>query len=321
MAVGVLLDSDAVAVADRPAALEAIFGANEVPQRVGYVQAARDIQHRLSLFRYGPQVHLLRNVGTGLTIERTDRHVRQGAPDQLAVFMQRRGVGYLDRGGARVTYRPGELGLMDTSRPYRWRNSERIDHFVLLVDRPEFDLTTEQLRVAAERLPASPLYELARSHLDVLCNLPADDLAPEAMDALGCGIVDILRALVVTAVGGSRAAEALAPTLQMRMIAYVDAHLHDPGLSPRQIAAAHFISLRHLYTVWARETDQSPNRWILGRRLARAHALLAHPGQGANSISIVARQCGFASISHFSHCFRRAYGISPREWATQRRQH
>lgn len=313
-----LLNSDDLAPAGRQAALEAIFDANEVPQRVQYAAPPSAVKHRLQMFHYGLNVHMMRNVGTGLLIERLHRHVAAGAPEQLAVFFQHRGLGNLSRNESRETFRAGDVGVIDTIRPYSWR-SKRMDHFVMLIDNPELGLSTEQLLLAGDLVATSPLCALAKAHFAKLC-ATADDLQTEAMVALGHATAQLLRATVISAAGGAAAAQQLEETLFTRMAAYVDAHLHDPELSIDQIAAEHYISIRHLYNVWAGETGQSAAIWIMTRRLDRATALLAGNSRTMLPIGWVARQCGFINLSHFSRRFRQAYGMSPSEWSVQHNQ-
>jgi AraC family transcriptional activator of tynA and feaB len=314
----ILLNTDDLAPPDRPAALEAIFDANEVPQRVRYVAAPAAVKHRLEVFRYGPNVHMRRNVGTGLIIERLRRHVAASAPEQLALFYQQRGLGNLVRDGVRQVHRAGSVGVIDTIRPYSWR-SGRMNHFVMLLDNPELGLTPEQLLRAGDRLVASPLYAVARSHFAELC-ASADDLHSEAMVALGRATAQLLRATVMSTAGGAATARSLDETLFVRMVAYVDEHLHDPQLSLDQIAADHYISVRHLHNVWVRETGQSPAGWIMGRRFERAATLLAEKNRAVLPIGSVARQCGFASVSHFSRRFKAVHDLTPSQWSQQHQQ-
>jgi AraC family transcriptional activator of tynA and feaB len=309
----VLLNSDDLAPADRPSALEAIFAANEVPQRVRYVSAPRTVKHRLEMFQYGPDVHMMRNTGTGLLIDRGHRHVAAGAPEQLAVFYQQRGLGNLSREDSRHVYRAGQVGVIDTIQPYSWQ-SKRMDHFVMLIDNPGLGLSTEQLLLAGDQLTSSPLYDVAKAYFARLC-AGADDLHADAMAALGRATAQLLRATVISAAGGTSAAASIEQTLFIRMTSYVDAHLHDSELSTAEIASAHFISVRHLYNVWVRETGQSPAGWIMNRRLERAADLMARNGRAALHISRIASQCGFADLSHFSRRFRAAYGLTPTEWS------
>lgn len=313
-----LLDTDDIPVADRPSALEAVFAVNEAPQRVRYGTEPGRVKHRLELFRYGPGVHLLRNTGSGLLIDRTRRHVALGAPEQLAVGFQRRGLGNLAQGESRQVYRAGDLMLTPTAQPYSWR-SGRMDHFVLLIDNPELGMSTEQLLLAGPRLAVSPLYPLARAYFSSLCT-SASDLDPEAMAALGRATAELLRAAIITAIGAPGTADLLEQTLFSRMAGYATARLHDPELSADQIAAQHHISVRHLYTVWLAKTGQSPGRWIMTQRLDRAAALLTGGGGTPLPIGLVARRCGFTNVSHFSRRFRAAFGVPPSRWSAARRQ-
>jgi AraC-like DNA-binding protein len=57
----------------------------------------------------------------------------------------------------------------------------------------------------------------------------------------------------------------------------------------------------------------TPGRYILGRRLERAHVLLGDPAQHRRAISDIAYAVGFADLPYFSRSFRAAYGRSPRE--------
>jgi AraC family transcriptional activator of tynA and feaB len=309
-----VLDTDLLVPADREPAIKAAFGASEVPQDVQYVSPAADVWHRLELFNYGPGVHLLCNVGTGLLIKRTDRHVRQSAPDQLAVFVQRAGKGLLDAGDASAVFCGGELGLLDTSRPYEYRQSDVSDHNVLLIDGPQIGLSVEGLRLAKEQLTRSPLYGLARRHFLTMCE-QASDLAPDVMAMIGRSTVQLVGAMVVTAADGRDADAHLEQTLLVRLAAYIDAHLQDPDLDAAQIAAAHYISVRHLYNVWARDAGgPTLGQSIIFRRLARARGRLAEGSPATLGINAIARQCGFTNVSHFSRRFRGAYGVSPTEW-------
>jgi AraC family transcriptional regulator len=55
-------------------------------------------------------------------------------------------------------------------------------------------------------------------------------------------------------------------------------------------------------------TGWSPHRWMREQRLDRARQLLAEDHRTLTSIAI---DLGFASLSHFSAAFKQATGISP----------
>jgi AraC-like DNA-binding protein len=71
----------------------------------------------------------------------------------------------------------------------------------------------------------------------------------------------------------------------------------DAGLSPF-----------HLARQFRAHTGSSIHQYLLALRLATAHARMR---SGANDLTELAVDLGFASLAHFSSTFRRAYGMSP----------
>lgn len=52
----------------------------------------------------------------------------------------------------------------------------------------------------------------------------------------------------------------------------------------------------------------SPGRWLLERRLKEAYFLISEKGVRPSDVYL---DVGFESLSHFSHAFKRSYGVSP----------
>jgi AraC-like DNA-binding protein len=305
---------------DRVEALNAAFTSSEVPQSVTYATTG-PVRHRMELFDLGPGTHLLRNLGTGLHIIRGPGHVRRGAPEQVAVFMQTRGRGLLDANGTHSISDPGQLCLLDTTRPYAYRQLGDNDHKVLLIDPSLLTLPPEVIRSAAPSLRASPLYKLVQAHFASLCQDSAD-LPPTAMAMVGRASAELVRALITTAAHDIRQAEALQATELLRITMYIDAHLHDRRLNADQIAAAHNVSTRQLYNVWNRSgRGATLSQWIIQRRLERARNQLTDLDPQLATITAIAHSCGFANVSHFSRRFHEAYHISPRAWRQVSRSH
>jgi AraC family transcriptional regulator len=71
----------------------------------------------------------------------------------------------------------------------------------------------------------------------------------------------------------------------------------DAGLSPWYFCRA-----------FKKSTGLSPRRWMLMTRLQQARALLA---DDRRSLTSIAGEMGFASLSHFSAAFKQATGFSP----------
>ncbi|MER8550447.1 helix-turn-helix domain-containing protein [Mesorhizobium sp. M1169] len=67
-------------------------------------------------------------------------------------------------------------------------------------------------------------------------------------------------------------------------------------------------SQRQIERLFERSISSSPMRFYLHLRLSRAKCLIEQTELPVVEIAIA---CGFASASHFSKCFRQAFGINP----------
>lgn len=83
---------------------------------------------------------------------------------------------------------------------------------------------------------------------------------------------------------------------------------HDEPRPVHQIAQDVELSSRQLERLFAKYLRASPSHYYLKMRLDRARAMLL---QTTKPILDVAVACGFASASHFSRCYRTAYGRKP----------
>ena len=83
------------------------------------------------------------------------------------------------------------------------------------------------------------------------------------------------------------------------------------------IAAASSLSLRHMERLYRSELEVSPRAFYLKLRLDRGRELLTTT---TASIFEVAIETGFKSASHFSHAYKRMFGVAPREdrWGVRR---
>jgi AraC-like DNA-binding protein len=94
---------------------------------------------------------------------------------------------------------------------------------------------------------------------------------------------------------------------------YVDAHLADPDLTPARIAAAHYISPRHLHGLFE-GTGTTVARWIRQRRVEEGRRDLADPSQARVPIAAIAARRGFRGPTRFTEAFKQNYGITPAEF-------
>jgi len=110
---------------------------------------------------------------------------------------------------------------------------------------------------------------------------------------------------------GERARSPLA--LTTRVLEHVGTHLADGDLSAPTIAAAHHVSVRHLYASLARD-GVSLRATIREQRLERCRRDLRDPAWAHLTAAAIGARWGFTDASHFGRVFRDACGRTPREW-------
>lgn len=93
----------------------------------------------------------------------------------------------------------------------------------------------------------------------------------------------------------------------------VEARLSDPDLDGQKVADIVGITVRYANALLA-EQDSSLNRLILSRRLSRCRFALEDPNLAHRTIAEIAQGWGFSDMTHFSRCFKAAFGVSLREY-------
>jgi AraC-like DNA-binding protein len=83
---------------------------------------------------------------------------------------------------------------------------------------------------------------------------------------------------------------------------------HD--LSVRNVAAHLGVTPRYVHMLFESE-GLSITKFIVERRLARAHDMLLDPHMKERTISVIAFAAGFTDLSHFNRSFRRHFGKTP----------
>jgi AraC family transcriptional regulator len=83
------------------------------------------------------------------------------------------------------------------------------------------------------------------------------------------------------------------------------------GLSLADLAREAHLSRYHFSRAFKQATGASPHRFLLARRLERAKELLK---TGEMAVSEIALTVGFSSQAHFTDCFHRLAGLTPREF-------
>lgn len=130
---------------------------------------------------------------------------------------------------------------------------------------------------------------------------------------LGTAVLDLLAAALAERCDAELPADAARRALLLRIRTFVEARLGDPDLTPAAIAAAHHISVRYLYKLFA-DQDVTLGAWIRRRRLDRCRRDLLDPELSHRTVSAIAARWGMTDAAHFSRVFRAAYDAPPSEY-------
>ena len=267
-------------------------------------------------------VRLTETTATEYEVIRTPKLIRRSDPETCGVQVLTYGQIGLEQGGDQTILRPGELSIIDHSRPFS---------ILGMSDRKIVNVTFRKtlLPVSADllaqltgaRIPARPgTAGLVSSLLrQLLARLDEDEMADNAWLALA--VVDLIAAGIASRLdrGAKIGPERRQRAMFLRIHAYIDKHLGEPTLAPAAIAAAHHISARYLRKLFEANGETVTDR-IRNHRLARCRRDLLDPALTDLPVAAIARRWGFTSAAHFTRVFREAYGLPPAAYRHTHRQ-
>ncbi|WP_336922277.1 AraC family transcriptional regulator [Aquipuribacter sp. SD81] len=309
----VLLDTRSVAPELRRETFRAAMTDASGASSVELDDAPGGVSGRMAVFELGPS-RVFRAESTGITLRRDRRAARTASPEVVALAVQGAGAGRHRVDEDRRLVRTGDLMVVDISRPFEFSWSGWGSSSSLQLPLDDLGVSAATAWRATTRLPVSPLYGLVRAFMsDLAENAARHSGGPDAVVVGEVG-QQLARALLSTAGDrGAAARDAVQETLGSQVLAYVQQHLREPGLSAGSVAAALCVSRRHLHRVCA-AAGFSLEQLVIARRLEGAKHELATARGRARPVHAVALSWGFKDPRHFNRRFRAAYGLSPDEW-------
>ncbi|MFE9127302.1 helix-turn-helix domain-containing protein [Streptomyces sp. NPDC007148] len=312
-----VLDTAFIPPRDREEVVRNAVWQSMVTVDIDHRPAAEDISVRIGLGVVGP-IRICSARATAVTLRRTERLARQDEEPAVTLGVQMTGSSVVVQNGRECLLKAGEFAVYESIAPYTHLFDKGVDYRFIRFPRAALALPDRLLRdiTAAPLGSDSPIARLAFPYFSQLAI--TDDLHQGGhADAVVEPSIELLRAVLTSQHGNSSLARApLEATLSLRITQYIRKHLADPDLSAARIAAAHGISVRHLYAVLSR-SGISLGDWIRTRRLAECRRELAGPNGQLWTIAAVGRRWGFADATHFSKVFKQTYGITPRAWRDQ----
>jgi AraC-like DNA-binding protein len=310
----VLFDSEALSAQHADEALTALFTDAGLPIRASHVSpsaAGRTFVEHWSFAEHS----LFIARGNTLRLARGRAELRASAPEGIRLGFQITGSYRLDVGEHHESYSAGHVNITDLTQPCEFTQFGPDAAVASLeVSWEDLGLTAEAVRRAAPLLQRSPVYPLMQAHMARLCANAAALHRPAVEVHVGQATLHLTQAFIASADASEpRARSMLNQAMYARIVEYILLHLVEPSLTPERIAAAHNISLRHLYRLWS-HNQIGIAEWIILERLARAAAALTDERQRWTSIWAIASSLGFRDAAHFSRRFRATYGVTPRLW-------
>lgn len=243
------------------------------------------------------------------------QHHLQAAEDSRNCFLilQTSGVmGFSSLRGERLALKPGEIALIDSSRPFDMHPQGLVQQLsvhipsTLLAEYP----MTHQFGKLPDQGINSQMLRLMLQHLRFQKDRSGAD--QQEGTAICKALVSLLQPAINPADGHRRG------SLREQAEQLIHNMLGDEHLNPDSLAQAMKISRRTLYRLFECEGD-SIGRYILQQRLQQCRAELEYDGNDALSITDIAFRWGFSDASRFSRAFRRETGLSPRAYRRQYR--
>ncbi|MFE8887030.1 helix-turn-helix domain-containing protein [Pseudarthrobacter enclensis] len=251
---------------------------------------------------------------TSHEVHRTPALIARAQERYFKLNLQLEGTGLLIQDNREAVLRPGDLAIYDTNRPYTLAFEEQTRIMVVMFPCDALALPTDYVgQLAAVRMAGDAglsgivgqfIRQLA-GNLDVLNGPSGSRLATNALDLVST----MLHAEMDISPDRMKPQALLAVSVRE----YIEANLSDPGLSPASIAAAHFISTRHLHNLF-HESGTTVAGFIRSQRLDGARRDLRDPLHAGLPVGAVAARWGFLDAAHFSRTFRDAFGVPPSDW-------
>ncbi len=238
--------------------------------------------------------------------ERTAKHVRSQPDDDLWLGLMESSSGFLEQNGRRAKLAPRDMVLYDADQTFTFEFGGAAAHLMriprgLLSRRLPGVENLTAMTLDSQKPGISPLREMmlqATTH-------PLVQEDPRIGQRFSETIVELL----VLSLELQRAADTGSDRdLYARAMRHVRNHLDDSELSLDNLASALHVSPRTLIRAFARH-QKTPMASIWQERLQASRTAIEQ--RRVRSVSQAALEFGFSDFSHFSHAFRKAFGVAP----------
>lgn len=262
------------------------------------------------------QIHVTSIKASDHVVERTPELIARDSRAYFKVSLMLSGQGLLIQGNREALLAPGDLAVYDTSRAYSLIFDSEFSTMVVMFPRQLISLPPNVVgELTAVRISGSdgigcvvaPFLAQLAANLDQLTGPSGARLTHSALD--------LVTAVIARELGLDEVSPDPHRELVQRIHGYIDANLDQRDLSPATIAAAHYISTRHLHGLF-QEQGVTVSTWIRTRRLEQCRRDLIDPAHAYRPVAAIAARWGFVDAAHFSRTFKTAFHTAPSEYRT-----
>jgi AraC family transcriptional regulator, positive regulator of tynA and feaB len=256
-------------------------------------------------------VRIIRFRSTSHSVERTTGMQSSVAADfeHYMLSAQINGITRIRSNDDHADLRPGEVGVLDASRPFVNEFVGDTARAVVLFDKNRFERYFGSL--AVRKLPTQhPYFKLVRQQVLSLAD-PSVNHDPAVADILISGLVELIAN--ISRPSARRLLGEKCKITKADVDHFIRTNVHRLDLCPKAIAAEFSVSLRSLYLLYE-GASLSLEQAIIAIRLEEAIQILSSKGGQNETLTTVSTSVGFKDSAHFSRRFHEQFGMSPSEW-------
>ena len=245
---------------------------------------------------------------SGVQHSRTSARVRRDDYDHIALHLVLSGEFVTGPIGVERHLLPGEIMVVDTSRPHKSRMREAHVISVQLAREHVRSILKDVDHLHGTVLPAKAAGVLSDFMLSLVRR--AETLSPNGADHAARAMIELLGLVlsglpITTRVLSHEAAD---PMRRAQAEAFIVKHLTDNSLDVRAVAVGIGASRSTLYKLFS--NDGGIARYIQRRRLDAVRKALLSPSE-QRSLSNLAYAYGFSNERHLSRLFAAAFDVPP----------
>ncbi len=248
-------------------------------------------------------------------VRHTKQHVARTREALFMLCLQLDGVSATRQQGREAILRYGDFHFLDSTRPYDISFEQPNRMLVLSMPQPDLArrMPNPEAEVAIAMQGKSGVAGLLSS---LLCSFweqrrsgEGTYLSPRFSEA----ILDLIASAYAGVTATTVESSSISVARREQIRTYIEAHLHDPTLTPGSVAAAVHLSPRRLHQLF--ESDgETVGAYILRRRLEECARAMSDAAQRSRTVTEIAFLHGFNNASHFGRVFRERYKATPSDY-------